>query len=172
MSISASPSRVARHLLLAVAIVAVSAVLRAEERQPFLSWEAISELPSGVAGKGVFAWEDGGSLLLAGGRLSDGRLRDAIHVLTRDAAGGLTWHSGFRLPQPLADAGVVASPRGLLVAGGVAGGDRAAGGSDAWGGSLGGGIRPKDVSAKVGNGGGCGRFRGMVAGTAASESCR
>lgn len=119
MSISASPSRVARHLLLAVAIVAVSAVLRAEERQPFLSWEAISELPSGVAGKGVFAWEDGGSLLLAGGRLSDGRLRDAIHVLTRDAAGGLTWHSGFRLPQPLADAGVVASPRGLLVAGGV-----------------------------------------------------
>ncbi|MEX2381999.1 MAG: sodium/solute symporter [Opitutales bacterium] len=92
----------------------------AETVRPFLSWEALPDPPSPGVLEGAFAGQHHGALLVAGGESTGaGGISDQVFVLARDGTGEASWRAGFSLSRPVARAGSVAPPHGLLVAGGT-----------------------------------------------------
>lgn len=97
-----------------------AASLSAGTDASFLNWERLPDPPFHETMEGVFAGEHNGALLVAGGReTATGELSESIHILEQNGDGQPVWVEGWRLPEPLADAGVVVTPHGLLVAGGT-----------------------------------------------------
>lgn len=93
----------------------------------YLDWSNLPDLPDPLGRAGVFAGVHEDALIIAGGANfpepiweSEKVWYDDIFVLTKDPTSqtGFQWHSGFKLPRPLAYGASVSTERGVLCIGG------------------------------------------------------
>jgi SSS family transporter len=123
MKISINPFYIVLFLLM------LSVFVNAESmtQKKYLEWSNLPDLPDKLGRAGAFIGVHENALIIAGGANfpepvweSQKRWHDGIYVLTRDSGSesGYRWHTGFKLPRPIAYGASVSTGQGLVCIGG------------------------------------------------------